>query len=315
MNLTATDKRPGHFVFIVNPQAGRRRSQNMIRRIKSSLSGAPDLTVEFAITEAPGHATVLAADYAARYGASAIIFACGGDGTANEVVQGLAGTDAVMSIIPIGTANDFCRAAFSTIKLKTLYSRLAVPQIKPIDLIGYDNGISLNIVSLGLDTMIQILAQKLTRRWHLPGSIVYPLAIVAGLAGKRQFDMRFRFDVVAEDGRIGEITGDSRFILAAICNGRYYGGGFNPAPDARLDDGRLQVCLVDSLPLRKILPLIPLYKKGRHLGQPAIHAWTVLSGELTAEAEPLPGNADGEIFHRADIRFRVLPHHLKFAFY
>lgn len=315
MSLPANAERPGHFVFIVNPQAGRRGSRSMIRHIETSLSGYPDIQAEFAITEAPGHATRLAADYAARYGASAVIFACGGDGTANEVVQGLAGTDAVMSVIPIGTSNDFCRAAFSTVHLKTLYTRLANPQIRPIDLIEYDNGISLNIVSLGLDTMIQIHAQKLIRRWHLPGRIVYPLAIAAGLAGTRQFDMRFRFDVVDEHGAIVDATGDSRFILAAICNGRYYGGGFNPAPKASLDDGRLNVCLVDSLPLRRVLPLIPLYKKGRHLGHPAIHTWTVVGGELTADTDPLPGNADGEVFHRRTIRFHVLPRHLRFAFY
>jgi diacylglycerol kinase family enzyme len=82
-----------------------------------------------------------------------------------------------------------------------------------------------------------------------------------------------------------------------------------------LDDGRLNFCLVDSLPLRRILPLIPLYKQGKHLSDPAVHCWQVTGGQIEAPSGELLGNYDGEIFQKKAIRFQIMPLGLRFAFY
>ena len=71
--------------------------------------------------------------------------------------------------------------------------------------------------------------------------------------------MRYTIETVQPDGSHQEVSGTSSFILAAICNGRFYGGGYNPAPQALLDDGKLTFCLVDDLPLRRIIQLLPNY--------------------------------------------------------
>ena len=114
-NEVNPEHRPDHFVFIVNPQSGRRTSRQMQEQIEQILAEDSGLTREFIYTEKAGHAEDLAAAAAARYGESALVFACGGDGTANEVANGLVGTKTAMGIIPIGTANDFCTAALSSI--------------------------------------------------------------------------------------------------------------------------------------------------------------------------------------------------------
>lgn len=314
-NKVNPERRPDHFIFIVNPQSGRRTSRQMQVQIEQILAKDSGLTREFIYTEKAGHAEALAAAAAAQYGSSALVFACGGDGTANEVANGLVGTQTAMGIIPIGTSNDFCTAAYSSIDLSVLLKNLASPQIRPIDLIEFDRRVALNILSLGLDTLIQIKATRLNRHLHLPGRMIYPIAILAGLFGQRLFAMHYQMQVKNASGTVETVEGDSDFILAAFCNGRYYGGGYNPAPEAKLDDGLIDVCLVDSIPLRKILPLIPLYKKGTHLGNPAVHAFSAVSGVLTARSASLPGNADGEVFQRDKISFRILPKALRLAFY
>lgn len=306
---------PHNFIFIINPIAGKRRYREMARRIETVFEDLDDKLCVIVYTEMAGHATRLAREFAEQYGSDAIIFACGGDGTAGEVAGGLVGTPAAMGIVPLGTANDFYHTANNNLPLEQLLLRLPEPRIRPIDTIRVNDAVCLNIMSLGFDTMVQKKASSLIRKLHLPANLAYPPAVAAALLGNRTFDMHYEMEYKAPDGTMDTIAGDSRFILAAVCNGRYYGGGFNPAPAASLDDGLLDVCLVDSLPLMKILPLIPRYKKGEHLGNPAITSFQASRGTITATGASLPGNTDGEIFTRSKISFEVMPKALRFAFY
>ena len=220
-----------------------------------------------------------------------------------------------MSILPIGTANDFARAALSTSNLDRLLEMVMQPRIRPIDIIRVDDRICLNIASLGFDTKVQKTASAINAKIRWLGSLSYPLAIIKSLFGNRNYPMHFKLDTVDADGQPGLIESDATFILAAVCNGRYYGGGFNPAPMASLDDGRLDFCLVDSLPLLRVLPLIPRYKKGLHLSDPAVHYWQVTSGKISSPNGNLLGNLDGEAFEKPSITFEIIPKGLRFAFY
>ncbi len=304
-----------HFAFIINPTAGRFHIADLEKRIHGVFDAQSIHTAEVIMTDRSGHASQLAADLASRFGAELVVVACGGDGTANEVANGIAGTTAAMAILPIGTANDFARAALSTTNPDKLLSMIMAPKIRPIDVIEVDDRICLNIASLGFDTKVQKAASAMTAKIRWLGSLSYPLAIVKSLFGDRQYPMHYSLDTIDFNGKPGNIEGDALFILAAICNGRYYGGGFNPAPQASLDDGRLDFCLIDSLPLRRILPLIPKYKKGRHIGDPAVHCWQVTGGRIEAPTGNLLGNLDGEAFEKPSIDFAIIPLGLRFAFY
>ncbi len=307
--------KPDIFRFIINPKAGRRDGSYLTGQIESVFASDPaHPDCQIILTEQPGHATKLAAGFAAQHGSRAVVVACGGDGTAREVAAGLVGTDTAMSILPIGTANDFARLALSTCEIDRLLPLMLNPQIRKIDAIAIDEEISLNITSLGFDTKVQRKSMQLNARFRRLGSLAYPLAIVLSLFGNRQYAIHYRVDTIKPDGNLEIVEGRTDIILAAICNGRYYGGGFNPAPDAQLDDGRLFFCMVDKLSLSRILTLIPSYKKGTHMSDPAVHGWPVVSGEITGTRGDLLGNFDGDSFNRASIRFRVLPGSLYFAF-
>jgi YegS/Rv2252/BmrU family lipid kinase len=308
--------KPDIFRFIINPKAGRRDGSYLTGQIESVFASDPARPdCQIILTEQPGHATKLAAGFAAEYGSRVVVVACGGDGTAREVAAGLVGTDTAMSILPIGTANDFAKAALSTCEIDRLLPLMPEPHIRKIDTIAIDDEISLNITSLGFDTKVQRKALQLNARFRRLGSMAYPLAIVLSLFGNRQYAIRYSFEAIRADGTLETVAGQSDIILAAICNGRYYGGGFNPAPEAKLDDGHLFFCMVDNLPLRRILTLLPRYKKGTHMGDSAVHGWPVVSGEITGTCGDLLGNFDGDSFNRASIHFRVLPGSLHFAFY
>ncbi len=238
------DSQSRHFAFIVNPKAGKGRWASLEPLVRRAFDNPPaGCTGEIILTTHGGHATGLAAELAARYGSRLVAIACGGDGTANEVANGIAGTPAAMGILPIGTANDFTHAALSRQDPAEIISCIYAPDIRPIDVFRVDDRICLNITSLGFDSKVQRWATVMNTRARWLGGLAYPLAIFFSLLGGREYPMHFRLDTLDGQGKPDTAEGDARFILAAICNGRYYGGGFNPAPNARLDDGRLDFCL------------------------------------------------------------------------
>lgn len=307
---------PLHFAFIFNPKAGRFHNEKLVKRIEAIFHDHPNgHTAEVLLTFHRGHASELAAELAGRFGASLVAVSCGGDGTANEVANGIVGTQSAMAILPLGTANDFARAALTTDNPEQLLEMILQPRIRSIDVMRVDDRICLNIASLGFDTKVQLKASAINTKVRWLGSLSYPLAILAALFGGREYSMHYRLETIDADNKPGIVEADSKFILAAICNGRYYGGGFNPSPTASLDDGKLDFCLVDSLPLRRILPLIPLYKKGQHLSDPAVHMMQITAGRIEATDGLLLGNLDGESFERLAIDFKIIPAGLRFAFY
>jgi len=315
--LPMPDSQTRHFAFIINPNAGQRIWPSLQPQVEEMFAGqAQGHTCEIVLTQYAGQATELAAELARRYGDRLIAVACGGDGTANEVANGITGTAAAMSVLPIGTANDFARAALSRQEPAELLSRLFEPAIRPIDVFRIDSRICLNITSLGFDSKVQRKAETLNVKVRWLGGLIYPLAIILALLGGREYPMHYRLETIDAQGKTGVIESDARFILAAICNGQYYGGGFHPAPQAALDDGRLDLCIVDCLPLRRVLSLIPRYKQGTHLDDPAVHLMSVTGGHIEAPAgQLLLGNYDGEVFEKPTVDFKILPQALRFAFY
>jgi len=297
------------FLFLINPAAGQPKHPGLVQQLTAAVAypGSPH-TCEIQMTQRAGHGADLATAFARRHGERAIVVACGGDGTAHETAQALLGTPAALAILPLGTGNDFARAFLSSLDLDTLLARIRQPQIRPIDLLEVNGRMCLNITSFGFDTRVQSLMMAINRRFRWLGRFSYPLAIALGLAGNKTFLLSSAMD--------GGSRQEVRYILAALCNGRYYGGGFNPAPAASVEDGLIEWVQVDTLPLARILGLIPRYKKGRHLGDPAVHCSKVSSGHLwAAPGHVLLGNIDGELFEATEITFQIRPGAIRFAFF
>ncbi|MDD3958653.1 MAG: hypothetical protein GX099_03440 [Clostridiaceae bacterium] len=320
-----------NYVFLLNYFAERKKAAELELAIRD-FEARKGTKVEIHRTEYPGHAGELAAEAAGKFGSDAIVFACGGDGTVHEVANALAFGQTPMAVLPMGTGNDFAR----TILPEQYYHEPAKliafienHEVRPLDLIRVDcydetsnflpekSRYSVNITSFGLDTMVNAQAKEYIRKTNRNGFVrkhAYTIAILKCFIKGWKFKMNYSLELASGKG---SAQGQMDYSLACICNGRYYGGGFNPSPHSNTDDGILEVCLVEDLSRHKAIPLIGKYKKGQHLGHPKCHFFTVTSGVIssTERHSQIHGNYDGEDFYAHQVRFEVIPDALPFAFF
>ncbi len=306
------------YIFIINPIAGNKDKAQMISRIKSTFRQIDDeMIVEE--TQYSGHAKEIAADYAAKYGAECVVVSCGGDGTVHEIANGLAGTDTPLMLLPLGTGNDFAKKIYGTKKINVenviksfgLYSGKIRYDIKPIDLIDYNGEKCINVMSFGLDTLVETLGKKIADKVPLLGHQAYNVAIVPVLAKPLHYTMSFDITCVnretGEEYQLREVNKD--YALFAICNASYYGGGFCPAPDSVLDDGLVDLALVNGLSLAKALPMIGKYNAGTANEKtfPGLieNGYAKCGRFWTEDGSPLLGNCDGENFDYNVLDFKV----------
>lgn len=315
------------YVFVVNPIAGHDDKQRLFARIRSTFRLIEDdMIVEE--TRCPGDAKDIALRYAEKYGRECVIVSCGGDGTVHEIANGLAHTDTPMLILPLGTGNDFAKKIYATKKINVenvikafgFYNGNIRYDVKPIDLIDYNGEKCINVMSFGLDTKVETIGRKIAAKVPPLGHQAYNLAIFPVLA--KPLHYKISYDITCYDKETGKdyqmkcINKD--YALFAICNASYYGGGFCPAPDSKLDDGLLDFALVDGMPLIKALPIIPKYSNGTANEQTCgdvIHNGYIKSGRFwTEDGSPLLGNCDGENFNYNQLDFKVEPKALKLCF-
>ncbi|HOO61355.1 MAG TPA: diacylglycerol kinase family protein [Bacillota bacterium] len=320
-----------HYIFIVNSRAHKK----VLADFNKALSIVPKSiaeSIEVAYTEHAGHAEELAIDYSDKYGTDAIIFACGGDGSVHEIANGLAFRNTPMAVFPLGTGNDFAR----TVLPKEFYrdpflffKNLSSYEIRPIDLLRIDSydamgnhlpiwsKYSLNVASMGLDTLVQAKAKAMVAA-H-PKSLfyrknAYSIAAVSCLLNGWNYRMDFSIELANKE----TITKKNvAYSLTSICNAKYYGNGFCPAPDAVIDDGILNVCVVSSMSRMKAFGLLSKYKQGKHIGQPGITMYQAKSGVFSSLDSnfQLQGNYDGEDFYGHQVRFEVIPQAIQYAFF
>lgn len=320
-----------HYIFLLNYFANRKKAADLEKAILE-FSAGNSKNIEICRTEYPGHAKELAAQFADRYRSEAIIFACGGDGTVHEVANALAFGQTPMAVLPMGTGNDFARSVLPKEYCdhpSLLISKIDQYEIKPVDLIRVDcfdstatflpdiSRYSVNITSFGLDTKVNDTAKRMIQKTKRNGLIrknAYTLAILKCFIQGWKFNMRYSFEL---SGKKESADGELNYCLSCICNGSYYGNGFCPAPQAKIDDGVLEVCLVEDLPRRKAIPLVGKYKKGMHFGHPKVHSYQVTSGVISSpdSQSKIRGNYDGEDFSAHQVRFEVIPGALPFAFF
>lgn len=245
-------------LFIVNPTAGKRDMSSVIAE-KAKALGLENTFVE--ITKGKDHATELAEKWVKENGDKFIrIYACGGDGTINEVINGVYGfKNCAVGGIPIGTGNDFLRTfeEFSQQDFMDL-KKMTEGSIKTIDLLDCEGHIAMNEVSVGYDCAV---AKNVVRFKNIPfvgGSLAYKLSIVYCLFSK----LRHRFELFA-DGKAMENNGNE-YLLAVFGNGKYYGGGIKGAPDADPFDGWIDLVYISRVSVPRFLSLVSKFINGQH---------------------------------------------------
>ena len=270
-------------LFIINPAAGSRdRTKEYREKIEAACQG---LDYEIAVSACPGDCTRLTRE-AVEKGQPIRIYACGGDGTLNEVAAGAAGYEnAAITAYSGGSGNDFTKL-FSDPEAFRDLGRLLDCEVAKFDLIRCNGDIALNICSVGLDARIGTDVSKYKRLPLLSGFRAYVVSTVINL-----FKAISEHYVVEVNGE----TFDSKFTFVCVCNGRFYGGGFNPVPEADPQDGKLDVLLVDKVNIFQVPGLIGKYKNGRY--KEILHVVKHLqTDEVIIHCDKeIPVNLDGEL--------------------
>ena len=304
------------YVFIENPIAGTKQKQLLFKEVQSAFRWNDSAEMIIEETRYKGHAKEIAAEYAEKYGADCVIVTCGGDGTVHEVANGLAGTETPLMILPFGTGNDFCKKIYKSKKLDPLSIVKAFGlhngelkyKVQPIDLIDYNGEKCINVMSYGLDTIVETIGKKIADRVKFLGHQAYNIAIVPSLMRSMKYQINVDLDCIDADGTPYKIQGEPLdYTLFAICNASYYGGGFCPAPNSKLDDGILDFALVGPVNVAQALPLIPKYSEGTIEGaSDKVRCGYMVGGRVwSTDGSPLLGNCDGENFDYSEVVFKV----------
>ncbi len=256
------------YLILVNPISGRGNGEKVYLTIEQRLA-AQGLDFEMRRTEYPGHASQLAEQAAAA--GSEVVVAVGGDGTANEVLNGLAqariegkGT-AAMGLVPVGRGNDFGFGIGIPHDLEIACQVLATGKRQWIDL-GFVQGGDYpqgryfgNGVGIGFDAVVGFEALKLKRLSGFPSYIVAALKTII-----------LYFNAPNVQINYDESSLEQPALMVSIMNGRRMGGGFMMAPDGITDDGLFDLCIAGQVSRPGILALIPRFMQGSQASHPAI---------------------------------------------
>ena len=227
----------------------------------------------------------------------------GGDGSISSVVDFLAHRDVALGLLPLGTANDFARTLEIPADIEGACQTIASGKVVDVDLgLAHDN-YYVNVASTGLSVKVtQALSPQLKRRI---GALAYPVAAIRAFLDHEPFSARLTF----ADGD-NEPVEYGRLLHLAVGNGRFYGGGIVVAPEAGIDDRRLDVCAIELGRPRTLIGVARYLKSGDFIRMEGVHHHRTERVRLETDPE-LPINIDGELVARTPQDFSVAHNALK----
>ncbi len=273
--------------LILNPRSGSGKNEKLIPLIRDHFR-VNNIRFDLHVTTFPDDARRVAAEVMKNY---PIVVAGGGDGTVNEVVNGIAGSDCTLGILPLGSGNDFANVLAYPKQFRKYLQVLTRQQIRSIDL-GSIKAIDsrskqkskyfINAVGIGLDAEVANEAGKIHR--------VRGLAKYAIAAMKVLFRYKAEFSMVVGS----EFESEGKHLLISVGNGKSSGGGFYLTPQALLDDGLLDVCMAKDLSTPEILKIFPFVLIGKHANFQKIDIKRTRKLVVKSQAN-LPVHVDGEV--------------------
>ncbi len=283
-------------LFIVNPKAGRGLAEKIWTEMdKTREIDFPDST--YIKTEYPGHAKVIAENIDFEH--TDAVISVGGDGTIHEIVNGIALQDIALGIIPAGSGNDLARTLKIPVDHHEAVRLILKQETRMIDMGLAGSRYFINIGGVGFDA--EVVADMNTHMKFLKGTTAYVASVLKKL---------FTFVPIKLKIRIDETVLDKKVYICAVANGKYYGGGMMLAPNAVIDDGMFDICILEDLNKFEFLYTFPTVFKGNHIKHPKVKIYHGKTVKIEG-----PGNlsihADGEIFGKLPADFRILPKSLK----
>ena len=301
-------------LFIMNSHAGSvDRTSSVIEAIKEYISSHNNETIEIHETASVGEAETYASKWCRENISedSLYVFACGGDGTVNEVLNGVISYDNVsLGIVPIGTGNDFCRSIPEAGDFLDISAQMEGSAVR-CDVIRYSGDIDgkqsarycANMFNIGFDCNVVDMTAKVKRSRFISGSLAYLVSVLIILIKKKGANLKIELD--------GKVFQDGRLLLTSIANGRFCGGGVMSNPLASLCDGYMDVNIVHNVSRLRFLKLFPSYQKGTHIDIEGIEKTVEPHKCRKAVVTPLDGSmrlcTDGEITDAGIITFEIVP--------
>lgn len=290
------------YVFIVNPVAGKGKyEQTVLPKIEECFAQSGK-EYKVYVTKHAGDGTQFV-KRECETGDKITFFACGGEGTGLEVLNGLVGFDnANFAIYPSGSANDFLKYFKDKGAFLDLKNQIDGEYID-VDLMKIDDKYAINQCSVGMDATVANGMQAFKKIPFVSGPLAYNLSVVKTFFGKLGNRIQIKID--------GEDLGEKDCLFAVCANGPVYGGGYISAPDAVPFDEKLEYVIIDKISRPKILKFLGTYKAGKHQNLPFCKMGKCKVMEIISK-KPIPINLDGEITLGTYARFELADKKVKF---
>jgi YegS/Rv2252/BmrU family lipid kinase len=266
------------FKIILNPTAGRGKAKSYIDKIEDFFK-QEDVQFELSVTERPLHATEIAREAVSRFNDFIVV---GGDGTINEVINGIHGNDVNLGIIPVGSGNDFIKCVNIPRDFEESVKVILSGKIRKIDLGKMGNRFFPNGLGIGFDALAAEYANKIKL---FKGTLIYLISV---------FKAYFKFTppvlTIESDNRIIK----KRIFFTTIGNGICLGSKFYLTPEAKPDDGMFDICIVEPVSMFKMVKLIPKVFKGEHLNEKIVTYFKAKHLHISSDIGT-PVHMDGEV--------------------
>ncbi|MBR1842300.1 MAG: YegS/Rv2252/BmrU family lipid kinase [Oscillospiraceae bacterium] len=293
-------------LFILNPKAGSDEAKSGIKALIEEKMIQRGAEYEIYYTTAPMDAAEKVRREALK-GEELRVYACGGDGTISECAHGAAGfSNCAVTHFPCGTGNDFIKSFDGDTELFRSLDELIDGAVFPIDLIDVNGRKCLDIASVGLDARIGTDVHKYSGHpvWGKIQGGYIPSLVMNILKG---INSEFTFETEE-----GEMSG--KFALACCCNGKYYGGGFNPTRTAVVDDGVLEILIIKKVNLIQLAALLGDYSAGLYYKHPDFIKHIGGTRLKVTAPQKFVVNIDGEAMYTKEVTMKLIPKGVNFIF-
>lgn len=293
-------------IFMVNPAAGARDSTELIKQTLNGLKSKVDYVIYRTTSsgDAIGFIRNTLKETSERYR----FYACGGDGTLNEVVNGVIGFEnAEVAVFPCGSGNDYVKyygAAKDFLDINELVESSAYK----VDALKIGEKYAVNAVHFGLDSYVLKTMMKVRRNKILGGKRAYTTGVAAGFLGGMKTLCSIKVD--------GKPSGKDKILLCTLANGKYVGGSYKSAPLSQNDDGLIEVCQVNPISRIGFLQLMNTYKRGEHIEDERFSKYLNYNRakqvEVTAPKK-IPVSVDGELIFSDNFKVEIVEKAINFV--
>lgn len=286
-------------LFIINPIAGKGNAIRCKEIIEKYFEDKDDY-YEIITTERPEEATDVVKNY--DYSEECKVYSVGGDGTLNEVINGLIGKNASLGIIPAGSGNDFVRSYLDDSDLSNIIKDTIEGESKEADVGCINDRYFINISAIGFPADVNLNAKIFKNKHIISGSLAYILGALVSLFKFKSEKIKFIIDGVENTDEM---------FLVALANGRYYGGGIVLAPDAELSDGSLDFYGIKKSNPYKILRYLVAFLTKKDIRKFKDTYYNKCKTLKIISEKEIISNIDGEIIKSNEFNFEIIPKGIK----